>query len=69
MNFLVIFVALIISWLVFTALLKIVKTTVTTALTIAFLVLALQLLWGISPQTIWQQIQQFWQAIIVWVQR
>jgi len=69
MNFLVIIVAFVISWLVFTALLKILKTTVTTALTIALLVLALQLVWGITPQTVWQQVQPIWQAIVGWVQR
>lgn len=69
MNFLVIIVALIISWLVFTALLKIVKTTLTTAITIALLVLALQLLFGITPQTVWQQVQQLWQAIADFLQR
>lgn len=69
MNFLVIIVALVISWLVFTALLKIVKTTLTTAITIALLVLALQLFFGITPQTIWHQVQQLWQMLTDFLQR
>ncbi|WP_448571608.1 hypothetical protein [Trichothermofontia sp.] len=45
------------------------KTTLTTAITIALLVLALQLLFGITPQTVWQQVQQLWQAIASVLQR
>lgn len=69
MNFLVIIVALIISWLVFTALFKVVRTTLTTAITIALVVLTLQLLFGITPQTVWQQVQQWWQAIADFLKR
>lgn len=50
--------ALIVSWLVFTTLIKVVKTTVKTAITIAAIVLILQLAFGIAPQQLWQQITQ-----------
>lgn len=50
--------ALIVSWLVFTALVKLVKTTVSTAISIAAIVLVLHLVFGIGPQELWQQIAQ-----------
>ena len=57
-DLLILLAALIVSWLVFTALIKIVKTTVSTAITIAAIVLGLQLVFGINPQDLWQQITQ-----------
>lgn len=50
--------ALIVSWLVFAALIKVLKTTVTSAIAIAAIVLILQLAFGIAPQHLWQQITQ-----------
>ncbi|MFZ4665709.1 MAG: hypothetical protein ACOYME_04735 [Prochlorotrichaceae cyanobacterium] len=50
MNWILIIGAIVVAWLVFTGLLNILKTTVTTAITIAAIVLALQLLVGIGPQ-------------------
>ena len=55
--------ALIVSWLVFTALVKVVKTTVSTAITIAAIVLILQLVFGVAPQELWQQITQLPQIL------
>lgn len=55
-DLIILLAALIVSWLVFTALIKIVKTTVSTALAIAAIVLVLQLVFGINPQELWQQI-------------
>lgn len=56
--------ALVVAWLIFTWLLKIVKTTLSTALFIALIVLGL-LLVGIGPQELLQQVlqlpQQLWQ--------
>lgn len=49
-NWILLIGAIVVAWLVFTALLNVVKTTLTTALTIAAIVLALQLLVGIGPQ-------------------
>ncbi|ANV85279.1 hypothetical protein AWQ21_13400 [Picosynechococcus sp. PCC 7003] len=57
-EIIVIVAALIISWLVFTAFIKIVKTSVQTAVTIAVIVLVLQLAFGIqSGQVITQIIE------------
>ncbi len=62
---LIIFIAaVIVSWLVFTALIKIVKTTATTAIAIAAIVLGLQIGFGVDPRDLWQQITQLPQ--IVW---
>jgi predicted neutral ceramidase superfamily lipid hydrolase len=55
--------AIVVSWLVFTALIKVVKTTVTTALTVAAIVFALQFLLGINPNQLWQQVTQLPQII------
>ncbi|NEU74848.1 hypothetical protein PI95_020390 [Hassallia byssoidea VB512170] len=50
------FVSLIVAWVVFTILVKIVKTTVSSAMTIAAIVVLLQISYGITPQDIWNQI-------------
>lgn len=66
-DLLILVAALIISWLIFTALIKVVKTTISTAIAIAAIVLVLQLAFGVNPQDLWQQITQLpqilWQAI------
>lgn len=62
-DLLILIAALIVSWLVFTALIKIVKTTVSTAIAIAAIVLVLQLVFGINPQDLWQQITQLPQIL------
>lgn len=59
MEIVVVIGAIIVTFLVFGWLLKVVKTTVKTALLVAFVLLALQLLFGIGPGTLWQQIQQW----------
>lgn len=67
LELIVLVAALIVSWLVFAALIKVVKTTVSTAIAIAAIVLILQLAFGIRPQEIWQEITQLpqilWNAI------
>ena len=55
--------ALIVAALVFTALINLVKTTVKTAILVALVILALQLLFGIGFQEVWNQILQIVQAI------
>ena len=62
-DLLILIAALIVSWLVFTALIKIVKTTVSTAIALAAIVLVLQLAFGINPQDLWQQITQLPQIL------
>jgi len=56
--------ALIISVLIFTWLIKVVKTTLKTAIFIAIVALVLQLVFGIGPQDLWQQMSQKTQALI-----
>ncbi|WP_009633798.1 hypothetical protein [Synechocystis sp. PCC 7509] len=63
-ELIILIAALVVSWLVFTALIKIVKTTATTAIAITAIILALQLVFGIGYQDLWQQITQLPQ--IVW---
>ena len=65
-ELIVLIAALIVSWLVFAALSKVVKSTVKTAIAIAAIVLVLQLVFGIAPQALWQQIVQLPQ--IIWHQ-
>lgn len=62
-DLLILIAALIISWLIFTALIKVVKTTVSTAIAIAAIVLVLQLAFGVNPQDLWQQITQLPQIL------
>lgn len=62
-ELIILIAALIVSWLVFTALVKVVKTTVSTAITIAAIVLILQLVFGVAPQELWQQITQLPQIL------
>jgi hypothetical protein len=54
---------LIIAWIVFTILWKILKTTVSNALTIAAIIVLLQVGFGITPQDIWNQMIQFAQTL------
>jgi ABC-type multidrug transport system permease subunit len=58
--------ALIVAWLVFTWLLKVVKASVTTALTIAIVVLILQFVFGIQIEEIAKQIFQLPEIIFNW---
>ncbi|MFB2897289.1 hypothetical protein ACE1CI_30605 [Aerosakkonemataceae cyanobacterium BLCC-F50] len=62
-ELIVLIAALIVTFLVFTWLIKVVKATVQTALTIALLVLILQIVFGIGPNQIWQKIIQLPQLI------
>lgn len=63
MNWIILIAALVISFLIFTWLIRVVKATVTTAFTIALLVLLLQLFFGIGPQDIWQEVTALWQQM------
>lgn len=62
-DLIVFIAAIIVSWLVFTALIKIVKTTAITAISIAAIVLGLQIGFGVVPQDLWQQITHLPQII------
>jgi type IV secretory pathway TrbL component len=49
--------AILISLLVFTWLLKIARATFRTAILVALILLVLQLVFGIGPQALWEQMQ------------
>ena len=63
-DLIILIAALIISGLVFNWLVKVVKASVNTALIIASLVLILQLIFGIGPEDICQQIINLPETII-----
>ena len=67
LDLIVIVAALIVSWLVFNWLIKVLNATVKTAFAIAIFVLVLQLAFGIAPVELWQQITQLpetiWQLV------
>ncbi|KPQ33137.1 MAG: Protein of unknown function (DUF3043) [Phormidium sp. OSCR] len=50
--------ALVLAWLVFTWLIRVIQTTLSTALSVAAIVLLLQLVFGIDPTALWQEIQR-----------
>lgn len=68
MNWVLIIGAIVVTWLVFTWLLNVIKTTLTTALTIAAIVLGLQLLVGIGPQQLIETILQLPQTLLNLIQ-
>ncbi|MGF1522119.1 MAG: hypothetical protein ACFBSF_07355 [Leptolyngbyaceae cyanobacterium] len=57
MEILILVGAILISFLVFTWLLKVVRATLKTAILVALTLLVLQLIFGIGPTAIWEQIQ------------
>lgn len=63
MNLILLIAAIVISFLVFTWLIKVVRATIGTAIAIAILVLVLQLVFGIGPAQVWEQVSQIPQAI------
>ncbi len=56
MNILLLIAAIIVAWLVFNALLKILKVGLSTAATIAIILIILQFTFGINPQKLWNEI-------------
>ncbi len=63
MNIVLIIAAILISLAIFGWLLKVARATFTTAITIAIVVLVLQLVFGIGPSQIWQQVSQILQSL------
>ena len=63
MNIILFAAAALISWIVFTWLLRVVKTTLKTAFLVAAIVMVLQLTLGIGPGQVWQQITELPQII------
>lgn len=63
MSWLLLAAAIGVTFLVFTWLIKVVKATLSTALTIAAIVLVLQLFFGIGPDQLWAQVSQIPQMV------
>ena len=55
-------ITLIVAWVVFIILWKLIKTTIKTAIISAAIVMLLYFGFGITPQDIWHQINQFAQT-------
>lgn len=55
--------ALIISLIVFTFVLRVVKSALSTAITLAIVVLLLQFFFGIAPSEVWERVVSLWQSI------
>ncbi|MEA5536256.1 hypothetical protein [Crocosphaera sp. XPORK-15E] len=55
-NLILFIAALLVSWLVFRWLFTVIKSSATTALTVAAIILLLQFTFGISPQELWKEI-------------
>jgi hypothetical protein len=59
--------AIVIAWLIFSWLVKVVKTSIATALSIAAIVLGLQLWFGVAPEQLRQEVielpQTIWQLL------
>ena len=64
MELIIAIAALFLSVLIFFWLLKIVKTTIQTAIFVAIIVLLLQVFFGIGPQQVFQQVSQIFQSIL-----
>ncbi len=56
MDLVILIGAIIITYLLFNWLVKVIKASFTTAISIALLVLFLQLFFGVEPQKLWQQL-------------
>ncbi|MBC5796630.1 hypothetical protein PN497_05795 [Sphaerospermopsis kisseleviana CS-549] len=56
-------ITLIVAWIIFVILWKLVKTTIKTAVTCAAIVVLLYFGFGITPQDIWQKISEITQNI------
>ncbi|MEH2267725.1 MAG: hypothetical protein V7K68_04725 [Nostoc sp.] len=56
-------ITLIVAWIVFIILWKLLKATVSTALTLAAILILLNISFGITPQDIWHYVTQFAQNL------
>ncbi len=63
MNIILLIAAMIVALLVFSALIRILKVSVTTALTVAIILVILQLIFGINPGKLWEEIINLPQTI------
>lgn len=63
MNLILLIAALIVSLLVFGFLIRVTKAAIGTAITIALVVLVLQIAFGIAPNQLWQEVTQLWENL------
>ena len=63
MNILLLLAAILVAWLVFSALFKILRIGFSTAITVAIILLILQFAFGINPAALWQEILNLPQTI------
>ena len=63
MSLVLLLAAIAVTFLVFTWLVKVMKATIGTAILVAAIVLGVQVLFGIGPGQLWQQISQFFQNL------
>jgi hypothetical protein len=63
MSWIILIAALIVSFLVFTLLLRVVKATISTAIAIAIVVLMLQLVFGVGFDELWAQLVEIWEIL------
>lgn len=62
-NLIVIVAAVVVAWLIFTWLIKVLKASISTAFTIAIIALILQIFLGIGFDQVWQALEQFAEAV------
>ena len=62
-DLIVIIAAVVVAWLIFTWLIRVLKASISTALSIAIIVLILQIFLGIGFEEVWQKLIQFAQTI------
>ncbi len=63
MELVLLIAAIVIAFLVFTLRIKVVRATISTTITIALIVLVLQLFFGIGPGQVFSQVNQFFQSL------
>ena len=63
MNWVLLIGAIVISFLVFGFVLKVMRAAIGTAIGIALIVLALQLL-GIGPGQVWETVKELWESLM-----
>ncbi|HEY9643062.1 MAG TPA: hypothetical protein V6C57_21410 [Coleofasciculaceae cyanobacterium] len=63
MNLILFVAALVVSFLVFAFLVRVLKAAIGTAIAIALIILVLQLGFGVAPPQLWQEIQRLWENL------
>lgn len=63
-DLIILIAAMVVAWLIFKWLLNVVKASLSTAMTIAVVVLVLQLVFGIGSQDLWQQVRELPQTLL-----